>query len=81
MEANSDPQLIPKDEWVWRFTTNPDRLGVRCCTNENGELLYRLFPLSDLPNDLISSEDLERLGIIFNPIDGRPIIQLKIRPD
>jgi hypothetical protein len=81
MEANSAPQLIPKDEWEWIFVPDPNRLGARCRVNSDGELLYQLFPMSELPNALITADDLKRLGFIFGPHDPPTVFQLIIRRD
>jgi hypothetical protein len=66
-------ELLPKDQWLFRRAV--DQHGEGCVTSGflivNGGIWHFKFSLTDLPNDFIGKDDLERLGI--DPIDWRPI--------
>lgn len=54
---------LPKDEWRGQ-PCGTDHVAIAMHTN-NGYLHWTKFALSDLPNDLISRDDLER--VIVDP--------------
>jgi hypothetical protein len=83
--------ILDKDEWFFylNLAGQTPRLEVLCylrkdpdeCASDGRDLfLYdgKIIPLSELPNDLVSAADLERIGIKF--FKGIPIIQLEPRP-
>ena len=54
-------RLMPKDEWTFDRATDG---GLIVGAHEhNGYVWHTKFELSELPNDLVSLGDLERLGI------------------
>ena len=67
--------LLPKGQWLLR--RGIDQYGKECITLGflvvNGGIWHFKFYLSELPNDLISENDLERLGI--DRSDWRPIVK------
>lgn len=59
--------LLPKSKWrIWFCASSEkrkwDRLFVGCYNNR-GRMAYDEFAIPDLPNDLITADDLKRLGI------------------
>ena len=53
---------LPKSEWTMELSTNRQYLIVG--SHENlGFRHYHRVPLSDLPNDEVSLDDLKRFGI------------------
>ena len=56
-------RLLPKADWTMEPTADGDHLIV--CTHANGPKqdyrFYEKVRVSDLPNDLIGRDDLERL--------------------
>ncbi len=73
----SERILIPKEEWEWRFFSG-DRLGMRCYERKDGLLEYAIFNLSELPNDLVSFDDLKRIGFAFDLNNWPSVFQFKI---
>jgi hypothetical protein len=73
--------LTDKRDWEFYFMSG-DRLFVTCYTREDPErpgIFIQdgaVFGLSDLPNDLVSADDLVRLG--FKLFDGRPVFECKL---
>lgn len=57
-------RLLPRSEWaLQRGTVNRDVVSLCCLVNRFGYRTSIRFALSELPNDLVSVEDLKRLGI------------------
>lgn len=54
-------KLLPKSEWT--FDRAKDGGLIVGAHEHNGYVWHTQFALSDLPNDLVSLDDLERLGI------------------
>lgn len=55
--AGEELKLLPRDEWLFETVPGAVILGA---WERRGYLWYEKFALADLPNDLISSDDLER---------------------
>jgi hypothetical protein len=59
---------LPKNQWIIRLSD--DNQSILAATHEHGGGYYwHLYLPSDLPNSLISLDDLERFGI--NITDGK----------
>jgi hypothetical protein len=56
---------LPKSEWTFHQEA-PDSVIVGAWEYPAGYRWYEKFQLSDLPNDFVSLEDLERIGIDLN---------------
>jgi hypothetical protein len=54
-------RLLPKSEWT--FDRAKDGSLIVGAHEHNGYVWHTKFALPDLPNDLVSVGDLERLGI------------------
>ena len=66
-------RLLPKSDWTVDQEASD---SVIVGAHEHGRYVWHTkFLLSDLPNDLLSLDDLKRLGI--NPVDPGTVIELK----
>ena len=82
--------ILNKDEWSYYLIPgDPPQLEIICYLRKvlderasNGSDLWdydgEKILLSDLPNDLVSADDLESIGITLS--QWGPIIQLKVAP-
>ena len=68
-------RLLPKSEWTFDQEAS-DSVIVGAHEHE-GCLWHTKFLLSDLPNDLVSLDDLERIGISL--VERSPIAEPKPR--
>lgn len=57
------PMLPEVFRRIVRDPVNPDLIAVGYWEHPVGCVWYEAFAISELPNDLVSSEDLERFGI------------------
>ncbi len=77
--AQPEDGPLPKDEWQY-WLIQGDQI-VLAHYVKNGHLGHSLFALRDLPNDLISTEDLEALGISTARFeDGSFVFKLELCP-
>jgi hypothetical protein len=80
ISPSSRDEPLPKSEWqYWLVQDNQLVVGhfVR-----NGYLGHTVVSISDLPNDFVTAEDLEALGISLSRLKDRgPVFKLHLRPD
>lgn len=85
MPQEFDRELLPKK--FWRYSYEPanesvgySRITVGCYVNgPNRVLSHEVFPLSDLPNDYVGSEDLGY--IVANLVDVSAFQRFETLPD
>jgi hypothetical protein len=56
-------KLLPKEYWHLELAEDKKRVVAGIYEHPKNTIYYVLYDLSDLPNSLISHDDLERFGI------------------
>jgi hypothetical protein len=80
-----DRKLIPKSSWMYWFYPpdehqNCERIVVGCYVKGPERVLsYELFPLSELPNNVVSAEDLK--AILANLVDRSSLQRFEHLPN
>ncbi len=72
-----DDEILPKCEWQY-WLMQGDKIAVGHYIR-HGYLGYSAVSLADLPNDLVTADDLKSLGIALSRDEGnRPIFKLNL---
>jgi hypothetical protein len=59
-------RLVPKEEWIIEML-DENHIAAGLWEYPENHVFWEKVALSDLPNDLISFEDLERFGVTLDP--------------
>jgi hypothetical protein len=60
-------RLMPKEWWIIETLRNGGYVAAGLWEYPENHVFWEKIPLSGLPNDLISLDDLVRFGIALNP--------------